>query len=286
MKQYEYNDYLNTLDIDPIFIENGLLEAENRGLNKIRITPLNHYEKYGFSSSKELYNFKLDTIYFEKNNFIKSLTLSDHIGINDKDLKGLYELKTLEHLSFEHVSVKPDLGNFPLLEELYFKYNEGTKNIHTLKNLQKLLIYSLKTKSCSYLNGLNELNILRLTRGTFLSMNGIENFKIKRLDIKYNSKVENIDAIMTLPELEILNIEKCKNMHDYSFLTGNKSIRELFIDNLDTLSFVPSMDKLEKINIWNCNDGNMGYLLESKSLKSINFYPNKKHYTHTLEEIK
>jgi internalin A len=286
MEQYEYNDYLKTLDIDPIFIENGLLEAKNRGLNKIRIKPLNHYEKYGFSNSKELYNFKLDTVYFEKYNLIKSLELSDYIGLNDKDLKGLYELKTLEHLAFEHISVKPDLSNFPLLEKLYFKYNEGTKNINTLKNLQDLLIFSLKTNDCSYLEGLNELKMLRLTRGTFLSINGIENFKLKRLDINYNSKVENIDAIITLPELETLNIEKCKNIYDYSFLAGNKSIKELSIDNLDTLSFVPSMEKLEKINIWNCKDGNMEYLLKSKSLKNINCYLNKKHYTHTWEEIK
>jgi internalin A len=269
MEQYEYNDYLKTLDIDPIFIENGLLVAKNRGLNKVRIKPLNHYEKYGFSNANELYKFKLDTSYFKDYDFIKSLQLYDYIGLTDEGIKGLYELKTLEHLGFEHVSVKPDLSNFPLLETLYFKYNEGVKNINTLKNLKDLLIFSLKTKDCSYLSGLDGLEMLRFTRGTFLSINGIENFKLKRLDINYNSTVENIDAVMSLPELEILKIEKCKKLCDYSFLAGNKSIKELCIDNLDSLSFVPSMEKLEKIYIWNCKDGNMEYLLKSKSLKNI-----------------
>lgn len=286
MKKYEYNDSIQTLDIDPIFIENGLVEAKKRKLDKIRIMPLNHYEQYGFANSKELYKFKLDTTYFKNYDFIKSLELSDYIGLSDEGIKGLYELKSLEYFEFEHASVKPDLSNFPLLKTLYFKYNEGTKNINTLKNLKDLLIFSLKTKDCSYLNGLNWLEMLRFAKGTFLSLNGIENFKLKRLDINYHSEVENIDAIMDLHELEILNIEKCKKLCDYSFLAGNKSIKELFIDDLDTLSFVPSMKKLEKINFWNCKDGNMKYLLESKSLKEINFYPNKKHYTHTLEEIK
>jgi internalin A len=286
MEQYKYNDYLKTLEIDPIFIENGLLEAKSRKLDKVRITPLNHYEHYGFKSSNELYSFKLDTAYFKKYNFIKSLDLSDYIGLTNEGIKGLYELKGLEEFAFEHVSVKPDLSNFPLLETLYFKYNEGTKNISTLKNLKELLIYSLKTKDCSFLNGLNGLEILRFTRGTFLALKGIEQFKLKRLHIKYHSEVENIEAIMDLPELEILNIEKCKKLSNYSFLAGNKSIKELFIDNLDSLLFVPSMEKLEKINIWNCKDGNMEYLLESKSLKKINISSNKRHYTHTLEEIK
>lgn len=286
MKKYEYNESLNTLDIDPVYIENGLIEAKNRNLVKIRIMPLNHYGEYGFTSSKDLYKFKLDTTYFKNYNFIKSLDLSDYIGLTDEGINGLYELRSLEHFSFEHASVKINLTNFPLLEKLYYKYNEGTKNISSLKNLKDLLIFSLKTKDCSYLKELHGLRMLRFTRGTFSSIDGIENLKIKRLDIKYSSEIENINAIIDLPELEILNIEKCKKIRDYSFLDGNKSIKELFVDNLDSLSFVPTMEKLEKINVWDCKDGNMEYLLKSKSLRNINFYPNKKHYTHTLEEIK
>ncbi|MCL1994368.1 MAG: hypothetical protein FWG66_15600 [Spirochaetes bacterium] len=285
MEQFRYNDTLNKLEIDPVFIEKGLLEAKKRKLDKIKIVPLNHFQEYGFASSKELQKFKLDTSFFKEYNFIKSLQLDEYIGLTDESVKGLYELTSLEEFGFENTTVKPDLANFPLLETLWFKYNDGVKNISALKKLKDLLLISLKTKDCSHLKGLEHLEMLRLSGGTFTSIDGVENFKIKRLDIDHNSKVENIEAIKYLPALEILNIEKCKNIQDYGFLAGNKSIKNLFIDSLDSLSFVPAMEKLEKINFWDCKDGNMAYLLESKSLTSISFPQDKKHYTHKLGEI-
>jgi internalin A len=287
MEKYQYNDVLNTLDIDPIFINEGLVYAKNEKLDKIRVLPLNHYKLYGFSSPKELYQFKLDTSSFKDFDFIKALTLKDYIGLSNDGMHGLYALKSLEYFAFENPSIKPDLNYFPHIETLYFKFNDGVLNLSSLKCLKDIMIFNLRTKDCSYLSGLLNIRTLRLSGGSFLSISGIEKSKLlTRLDITYNSKVENIFSLNKLPKLEVLNIEKCKSLNNYDFLRGNQSIKELFIDTLDSLSFLPSMKKLEKINFYNCKDGNLNFLLESKSLRNVNFYPNKKHYTHTLEDIR
>ncbi|MDR1451399.1 MAG: hypothetical protein LBI57_03580 [Helicobacteraceae bacterium] len=248
---------------------------------------MNHYEDYGFTNAKQLDKIKLDTEAFKEFNFIKALTIEDHIGISNEGIEKLYNLKLLEYFAFENQSIKPDLSNFPNIETLVFKYNDGIRNLNCLKKLKDLFVFLLKTNDCSFLSGLSNLNILRFSGGSFSNLNGIEHSKsIKRLDISYNSTVEDISVINNFSVLEKLNIEKCKKLKDYSFLSENKSIKELFIDSLNSLAFIPSMKKLEKINFWDCKDGNMNYLLKSESLKNINYYPNKKHYTHKLEEIK
>lgn len=286
MIKFKYNEITDYLLIDPEFISSGVEYANKNKLESIKISPLNAYKVYGFTSGKELYSFRLDVSSLKKAFSIRRLGLSDHIGLNSEGILELYTLKDLKSLSFEHPSIKLDLSNFLKLETLYFKYNKGISNLGALKNLKDLLIFSLNIPNCEILQELSALEMLRLTRGNFTTLQGIENLKkVKRIDVAYNSKLTDAKAIASLSSLEKLHIEKCKLLTDFSFLKGNTSIKELFIDNLDSLEFVATMPNLEKINFWFCKDGNMSPLLESKSLKQINFYPNKKHYTHTIEEI-
>lgn len=286
MIKFKYNEITDYLLIDPKFISEGVEYANKNKLESIKISPLNAYEIYGFKSGKQLYSFKLDLPSLKNASSVKRLGLSDHIGLNSEGMLRLYTFKNLNSLSFEHSSIKLDFSKLPQLETLYFKYNKGVSNLGALKNLKDLLIFSLNVPSCEILSELTALEMLRLTRGNFTTLQGIENLKkVKRFDVAYNSKLTNAEAIADLPSLERLHIEKCKLLTDFSFLKGNTSIKELFIDNLDSLDFIATMPNLEKINIWFCKDGNMKPLLESKSLKQINFYPNKKHYTHTIEKI-
>jgi internalin A len=286
MEKYRYNDIIKTLEVDPFCLKDGLLYAKNNNLDKIRVIPLNHYAEYGFTNANQLYKIKLDTTVFKDFSFIKALTLEDYIGVSNDGIDELYNLKLLEYFSFQNKSVKPDLNNFPNIETFVFKYNDGVKNLNCLKKLKNLMIFSLNTNDCSILSGLANLNTLSFIRGSFSNLNGIEHSKsIRSLDINYNSNIDDISFINNLTSLEILKIEKCKKLKDYNFLSENESIKELFIDSLDSLAFIPSMKKLEKINFWDCKDGNMTPLVESRSLRQINFYPNKKHYSHTIEQI-
>ncbi len=278
MKFYQYNDRINFLEIDPSHLYEGLKFAKENKYFSIRIKQLIVGTVSSLVDIKELSN--LDKI--------QRLDIQEDVIIPQKlDLEPIYSLKQLREFYFENKNIKPDFSKLTQLDNLCFKYHKGIKNLSSLKNLKDLLIFSLNMPNCEILSELLSLEKLRLTRGSFNSLQGIENLKnIKKLKVTYNTKLNDAKALISLPELENLHIEKCKNLTDFSFLKGNPYIKELFIDTLNSLDFIPTMPNLEKIKFWNCIDGNMQPLLESKNLKEIYFYPNKKHYTHTVEEIK
>jgi hypothetical protein len=87
-----------------------------------------------------------------------------------------------------------------------------------------------------------------------------------------------------LKRLTFLHVEKCANVTDYSFLSGNDSIEELFISDLDSLSFVPNMKRLHKLHFWNLKDGDLSPVLQAKSLKVV-WFLDKRHYSHRRAEI-
>ncbi len=276
MVKYNYNEVIGYLEIDPQCIIEGIEYAENNKFNAIRIRTLNQNsgEKYeiNFASFKDKF-------------FIEKLIINDDFKIRKiHNVETLYTLKKLKHLQFKH-SLNIDLSHFIQLESLYIKDDKKIENIHLLINLKDLLISSTKKEDCSQLKELKNLRTLRLS-GSIKSLRGIENLtKLTDFKVSYSSKLEDINLLSLLPNLEKLHIEKCKLLTDFSFLNGNNSIKELFIDNLNSINFVPTMLNLDKINFWFCKDGNMKPLLNNKNVKQINFYPNKRHYTHTIEEI-
>lgn len=278
MIKYSYNKEIEYFEIDPQFIETGLKYAEKKGFSCIRIRCLNTN-----SGSK----YDLDFSVFSNRLFIKELTLGDCFTIKKlSNLEELYTLNNLRTLSFADPKLAIDFSRLPQLEVLYFTYNQKLKNISALKNLKHILIVSLKADDLQLLSGLENLQILRLSGGSFISTSGIEGLsKIEKISITHQSIVQNISNINALPNLKKLHIERCKSLGDYSFLRENKSIEDLFIDNLDSIDFVPSMPKLQKIFFWCSKNGNMSPLLESKSLIDIFFTPNKKYYSHTVQQI-
>ncbi len=277
METYRYNFNINSLEIDPSYLCEGLLFAEKNKCYSIRIKQLITGKVSSLLSINEFNEFTS----------IQKLDIEESVDVpKNIDLVPLYCLKSLNKYSFYNKNISPNFSKLPQLEALYFKYNKGIKNLGALKNLKDLLIFSLNVPNCEILSELSALEMLRLTRGNFTTLQSIETLKkVKRFDVAYNSKLINAEAIADLSSLEKLHIEKCKLLTDFSFLKGNTSIKELFIDNLDSIDFIASMPNLERINFWNCKDGDMTPLLESKNLQQINFYPNKKHYTHTIEKV-
>lgn len=132
---------------------------------------------------------------------------------------------------------------------------------------------------------MRNLEILHIYSSKIQNLDGVEKLSIRELSLARNNKLEDIHKINEVSSLENLEIECCKKLLDFSFLKDNSYIEDLFIDKLDSIDFVESMPNLKKINFWNCKDGNMTPLLKSQSLEDVNFYPNKRHYTHTLKEI-
>lgn len=134
-------------------------------------------------------------------------------------------------------------------------------------------------------SNLQKMERLHIYSSQIQSLDGVERLPIRELCLAKNNKLEDIHKINEVSSLESLQIEGCKRLENFTFLKGNPNIEDLFIDKLDSIDFVEFMPYLKKINFWNCKDGNMTPLLRSQSLEVVNFYPNKKHYTHTLKEV-
>ncbi|PSL47543.1 internalin A [Chitinophaga niastensis] len=278
MKAYNFNENIQELEIDPQSITEGLNHAQKKGYTAIRIYTLN-------ANAGKTYD--LDLSPFSGKDFVTSLSVSDSFKIKKLDFDALYNLKHLKKLSFDDKKFKIDFAQLPQLETLYFTYNDDLQNIAALKHLHHLLIKALSQDDCSILTGLTHLKELRLSGGSFTSLSGIEGAPdLQDVNLNYCTKLTDITAIRKLAQLNKLQIEKCKNLTDFPFLANNDVIKELFISELHTLSFVPSMKKLEKLKFWDLKDGDISPVLKSKSLKEVDFYPSKKHYSHTKEEIK
>lgn len=279
MKKYQYNKLIDYLEIDPNFLPEGLTYAENIKCDSIRIIELNSME----FESKNMNFYPLLNKLFVRRLIIEDIKISK---VQASSIESIYTLDNLKSLSLKGNKMIIDLSQLSQLEVFYCKYSKSIQNIDSLLNLKELFVISFNNLNLKLLQRLSELKILRLTGGNFLSLEGIGVLnKLERLDICYNPKLMFSDEINKLSSIKKLHIEKCKMLTDLSFLEDNKAIEELYVDKIESLKFIPSMTKLKTINFQDCVDGNLTPLLESSSLEQINFFPNKKHYNYTLDEI-
>jgi internalin A len=95
----------------------------------------------------------------------------------------------------------------------------------------------------------------------------------------------DISAVGELSKLKDLYVEKCKRLRDFSCLNENDSIEEIFISELDSIKFVSSMKEIKSLKFWDLQDGDISPVFAARSLKDVFFTPNKKHYTHTVQEV-
>lgn len=226
-------------------------------------------------------------------NIANQLKVLSFSGFNGKleiieEFDSIYSLEKLEKLFInDKHNFKLDVSKFSGLKELGIVFSSKVEGLENLSNVNKIVISGGYPKiDLTFLQALESIEELHIYKSSKLeSLKGIEHLKnLKKLKLAYNGKLENI-KMLEETNLKSLHIEKCKQLSDFSYLSNNNSIEELFIDNLDSLTFISNMSSLYKINFMLSKDGDMTPLLGSKQLKQINFHPNKKHYTHTIEEV-
>ena len=202
------------------------------------------------------------------------------------NFESIYNLKEMRKI-YIHDKQKFtfDVSRFTKLQHLGGDYWNGLINLDKAYSLTSLVICKYPFPNLVQFSALRNLEILHIYGSKIQNLDGVERLSIRELSLARNNKLDDIHKINEVSSLENLEIECCKKLLDFSFLKGNSNIKDLFIDKLDSIDFVESMPNLKKINFWNCKDGNMTPLLKSQSLEDVNFYPNKRHYTHTLKEI-
>lgn len=274
MTKYKYNENIDYFEIDPLYLSESLDEIKRKNYVQIRIKCLDLNIKD---------RCDLDFTFLESSP-IKKLIISNDFKIGKLlNIDCLYNNKSLKHLEIEN-KFPLDFEYLTQLETLYIKYTNKLKNINCLKNLNDLLLSSFNEVDCEIISELQLLKRLRLS-GSFISLKGLDTLiNLNTLNISHCPKLENIEVISSLTQLEKLHIEKCKLLSNFSVLKES-NVTDLFISELDSLDFITEMKSLKKINFWNCKDGNLKYILDNNNLETVCFYPNKKSYTHTLEEI-
>ena len=275
MIKYSYNNAIEFFEIDPTALSDGLSYAEKNGYTALRICCLNQNDGQRYT---------LDFSDFVDKEFIRKLIIGKCFLLEKiLNVDALYTLRNLEFLSIDQ-PIQLDLLQFSNLTTLYVTGDNKVKNIGALTNLRHLLITSTTYKDLTHLENLRNLETLRICGGRIKSLQGIEAFRyLDSLKTLYCRKLTDIASISELVYLKRLHIEKCAQVTDLSFLQGNQTIRHLFVDKVSNLCFISSMPNLEKISFWNCIDGNLEPLIHTPS--HIYFYPNKKHYSHTLEQV-
>jgi hypothetical protein len=228
----------------------------------------------------------IDFSEFEKlSERVKVISFTDKLD-NVINIGSFYSLQKIEKIFFQKKQTfNIDISLFPALHYFGCEYWKGLTNISSARSLESLIIYKFNDSNLDVFAGLDKLETLHIYDSKVSSLLGIETLPIKELSLVKDNSLEEIDVINKISSLKKLHIEKCKNITDFSFLTNNESIEDLFLSDVDSFYFIPGMKKLKSLKFWNAEDGNLNFLLQSPTLKTVDFHPHKKNYTHKKEEI-
>lgn len=276
MKQFSYNEDINALEIPAQQFAAGIEYASKKGYANLRV----------MGSAKAAKGAPLDLSALNGHSGVQALDLSDDIDLKHVDLSPLYALPQLKLLSIPYLKERIDFSRLPSLETLYITGADEALEPLELPRLKHLLLVAVKNQDCGFLSKLSALQELRISGGNIERLAGIETLdELASIQIQHSPKMLDISAINALKNLKTLHIEKCSQLRDYGFLSYNKTLEEVFISELDSVSFAPAMEHLSSLQFWDLKDGDMSPLLTSKSLKELYFHPKKKHYSHSLKEI-
>lgn len=275
MIKYRYNKTIDYFEIDPLYLKEGLIYACNNGYKKIRIFSLNTKQNSTI----------LDLAPFKNKSFVNSLMISDDFKIKKTlNTETLYSLVNLKEFSCDQ-NIKIDFSFLKQLKTLTLKYSRNFTNLNQLKAVSKFSLRSFNEEDCLLISEMENIRNLKL-QGSYSTLDGIMKLKnLETLRLIHSPKIIDISEINELEKLSSLYIEKCKRISDVDFLQKNNSIEELFISELNSLSFIPMMKKLKMVSFWTVKDGNLEPLLNSLTLKNVYFYPNRKFYNYKLQEI-
>ncbi|MBP1673735.1 MAG: hypothetical protein H6Q25_1550 [Bacteroidetes bacterium] len=219
--------------------------------------------------------------------YVKGLLLEDYVQYNNLNL---FENLTILSVP-DNGKDTVDLNNFPYLERLSCKFSQRIRGLEFCNNLTSLSIgnFKSKTNNLSTLPLINKLEQLSLFQTNISSLEGIERFNnLKQFELYSASKMESIASLKEISHclLEI-EIEKCKNIHDYEVLGKLKNLTKIKLiesGEIKTLAFLKNLPQLNYLFFWGTNvlDGNLKYC------EGINYvsFDNKRHYSHKSEQFK
>jgi Leucine-rich repeat (LRR) protein len=214
--------------------------------------------------------------------------------ISDKvvDTSPIFQLKKLKTLSlYCKAKVAGDFAELKELREIGLGWRNVYESIFGLDALERINILDFPVKDLTHWKRNSHLKYLRLESNKLENLIGIERFpNINRLDLFRCRKLASLNAIASSTFIRELKIGRCKGIQDLSPISHLTQLRELDIeDNYEIKSVAPiaKCKKLETLRIAGNTtvlDGNLGCLKQLPNLTRVLLAP-RKHYSHTDDEL-
>ena len=206
----EFSDFKGiTIDFD--YLEEGLSYAQKHNIKEI-------FVRAEENNVKRVVNFD----FLKRFDFIE--TFHWIVSLSKKsDITGLYHLSKLKILRWGGArDFVFDLSFFPLLEKLNIGYNPKLSGWDKLTKLKFLMLQGAKTDNLIFLKDTTSLEYLRIIRGSFTSIAGIENCtNLKTLFLQTCTSLTDLKpTILNLHNLEQLNLESCRKVDVKEQLKG------------------------------------------------------------------
>lgn len=184
------------------YLEEGLECVKNKKIKDVCIWQ-------GFENPRQIVNFDFlkDLEFIETFHWIVKLSKKSNID-------GLYSLTNLKNFRWvADNNFNLDFSKLNTIESMNLKYHEGLLNLKKLTNLKQLYIGSVKSNNLKFLPSFENLELLRIINGKFISLEGLERCEnLKKLDLRrcFNLVYVN-DTLHKLNHLESVVFDSKKS---------------------------------------------------------------------------
>lgn len=166
---------------------------------------------------------------------LKQYPFIEHLLIGQINIKDLTAIKYVNHLkglyfedniaAFDFSIVKDSLENLSLI------WHRNASNLDSLINLKWLYI-ERDQDDVLLPKGINKVQMYKSKRTTLNVFEHLIN--LKEVELYSNTKLTDIEGLVHLSQsLEVLEIEKCKNIADYTPILKLKTLKKLIISSYD-----------------------------------------------------
>lgn len=225
-------------------------------------------------------------------NYLPSLSGVEIYSWGVKDITPLESISNLEYLGLQCEFTKaPDFSKLKKLKVLKLFWRPKAKTIFSCDELNLLNVVNYPSENLKELNRMSLLRRLQLTSRKIKSLSGIEDLSsLSILDLADCPKLKNLSGIDKCQQIEIVEIENCKRVYDIAILSELKNLKEIVLTDCGTvkslrpLAHSQSLESITFIGDTTIEDGDLTSLLDIPTLKNM-WFANKRHYTHTREQV-
>ena len=207
-----------------------------------------------------------------------------------EDLSVIEKLDKLQVLYLEcpKAKVNVDFSVLKNIVDVRFDWRPCFSSVCQSNTVQTLLINGYKGEDLSPFKSMSLTRLDILKGGKLATLNGLQKIpNLKSLMLFQCSKLTNISALQSIA-LERIDFETCKRLENLEIIFRLPNLKHISLDKCGQLKDVTGISTLalESLNISDTAVEN-GDLHEFLNLKCSKIYfDNKKHYSHSLEEIR